>query len=119
MRTILALTATSLIAIAAPAFAQSAGAPGAVGVGGPLTGSNPGTGYYNYSPGYDPYAYGDGYYGPQFGYVYEGGYGPAPAYYGYPEYGYGPRAWRRPRTPSEEAANPTPETVRGDMYNNY
>jgi len=44
MKTILALAATSLLALSAPAFAQSAGAPGATGANGcGLSGSNPGT----------------------------------------------------------------------------
>jgi len=39
------LAATSLLALSAPAFAQNAGAPGATGTGGSLTGSNTGTGF--------------------------------------------------------------------------
>ena len=45
MKTILALTGAALLALSVPALAQNAGAPGAIGTGGSLTGSNPGTGY--------------------------------------------------------------------------
>jgi hypothetical protein len=59
MKTI-AMIAAGLLVASTPAFAQDAGAPGATGVGGPLTGSNTGTGYppgaYN-----SPYGYGYGY----------------------------------------------------------
>ena len=41
MRTIFAIAVTSVLALAAPALAQQAGAPGATGAGGSLTGSNP------------------------------------------------------------------------------
>jgi hypothetical protein len=41
MRTTLAIAFTSLLALSAPAFAQSAGAPGATGAGTTGSGSNP------------------------------------------------------------------------------
>ena len=41
MRTIFAVAMAAGLSIAAPAFAQDAGSPGAVGTGGSLTGSNP------------------------------------------------------------------------------
>jgi hypothetical protein len=83
MRPIAAIAAT-LVALSAPAFAQDAGAPGATGAGGPLVGSNTGSGY---APNYDygPYPNG-GYYGPgpNGGY-----YGPGPSVdYGYGQNGY-------------------------------
>ena len=45
MKTLLTIAATSLLTLAAPAFAQDAGNPGATGSTGSLTGSNTNTGY--------------------------------------------------------------------------
>jgi hypothetical protein len=61
--TLFALAATSLFALSAPALAQEAGAPGAAGVSGSMSGSNPGTsypGYYSDGPMYDRYDRGPG-----------------------------------------------------------
>ncbi len=58
MKTLLVLAGASLLALSAPALAQNAGAPGATGVGGSMTGSNTGSGSYN-GPAPD-YAYPDG-----------------------------------------------------------
>jgi hypothetical protein len=96
MKTALALAA--LLALAAPAVAQEAGAPGATGVGGSLTGSNPGTGF------------GSDYYGPR---PYAG---PGP----YVEYGPGPydepgMIEGRAAAPLGDMADPVPRTVRGDQ----
>ena len=44
MKSLLALTAAGLLALSAPAFAQSAGSPGATGATNGLTGSDTGTG---------------------------------------------------------------------------
>jgi len=91
MRPIAAIAA-ALVALSTPAFAQDAGDPGATGAGGPLTGSNPGSGYAsnNY---YGPYPNGGDYapgwnggyaYGPN-GYNYE-----TPGFVEGPVYGTGP-----------------------------
>ena len=120
MKTILALAATSLIALSAPVFAQNAGAPGATGTGGSLTGSNPGTGFgygQNYGdsinpgpgPGYSEYPNrpGNGGFGYNSGYGDEGGVymnegrAAAPDYdEDGPDYGAPSHAWRpRSQTP--------------------
>jgi hypothetical protein len=44
MKSIFALAAAGLLALSAPAFAQTVGAPGATGARGGLTGGNTGTG---------------------------------------------------------------------------
>lgn len=83
-----AILFAALLTVSAPALAQEAGDPGATGVGGSLTGSNPGSGYYrndyyrrDYAPG--PYVVeGPGSYDGPGVYVGPGPfYGPGP-YYG-------------------------------------
>lgn len=106
MKTALALAA--LLAVSAPALAQEAGAPGATGVAGSLTGSNPGTGFYPNGPG------------PNGGY-----YGPGP----YVEYGPGLRVYddsgpyygpglleRRAAAPDVDGDDPFPRMAPGDRY---
>jgi hypothetical protein len=127
MRQILALAATAMLGLSAPALAQSVGAPGATGTGGPLTGSNPpGSGvdpqwtYNEYGPGYAR-EYGD--YGP--GYAREDGPGDYDSPNGYdqpPGYLSAPRfVENRPydgdyaQPPLRDGADPTPRTVRGDQ----
>ncbi len=57
MKPILALAATAAIALSAPAFAQTGGAPGAIGSTGGLSGSNtPGSGQDSQRVYSDPYA---------------------------------------------------------------
>ena len=91
MKFIHALAATAAFALATPALAQNAGQPGAVGVGGSLIGSNPGSGQrleegVNPGPGY---GYPDG---PR--YLNEGR-ASAPDYgYEGPDYGAPAGAWR-------------------------
>ena len=101
----IAIITVALVGLSVPAFAQDAGAPGATGTSGPMTGANNGSGYAPYygmpSGGY----YGQGYaYGPSV----EGPY-------------YGPGAYYGPGLVEGRAAapwdfpGPNPRTVRGDQ----
>ena len=115
----IAALATALMALSTPAFAQDAGAPGATGTTGPMTGSNTGTGY---APYYGAAPNG-GYYAPapndyRQGYAYgppvEGPYdGPGP-YYG-PGPIYGPGVIEGRAAAPWDFTGPNPRTVRGDQ----
>jgi hypothetical protein len=123
MKSMLALAATALIGLSVPALAQEAGAPGAGGASGPLTGHN--------TPGssVDPqWTYNDNswdndnrgeYYGPRHRF------GPpadfdednreGPVYYQGQGYGsYGP-GYNNGRAAGLDNADHTPGTVRGDQ----
>ncbi len=97
MRTMLALATVGLLAAGGSALAQEIGAPGAVGVAPGMSGSNPPFG------GMRSYDYDPGYYGPGYG----------PGYYDGGGFVYG---LREGRTAAEDAANPTPGTVRGGRF---
>ena len=105
MRSILALAAVAGIAFSAPALAQEAGAPGAVGVEGSLTGSNPPGSSVNprwtyNGPGYDQE-------NPGFA---------APFFFRGPGLIEGRAAAEDyPSPPPDDFADPTPRTVRGDQ----
>jgi hypothetical protein len=117
MRPTLALAVTAMLAISAPALAQEAGAPGAVGTGGGMTGSNNGTGFGPNGPYYGPYDNAPGVvYGPPVLDPYGPGiYAPEAPAYGY-DYGYGrPLMEGRAAAPERDYADPTPRTVRGDQ----
>jgi hypothetical protein len=67
LKALLAIAASSMLLLSVPALAQNAGAPGATGTGGSLTGSNTGTsgpnmpGYRDQRDGYYDNGYNNGY----------------------------------------------------------
>jgi hypothetical protein len=121
MKTIVAL-AVALATSSVPAFAQNAGAPGATGTSGPLTGSNTGTGFApNYH--YGPYPNG-GYYGGAPGWDGQDAYNyenpgaidaPAPYYGPSPYYGGPPGMIEGRAAAIDRDHSDNPRTVRGDQ----
>ena len=122
MRSMLALAATAMIGLSAPALAQQAGAPGAGGASGPLTGHNtPGSSIdpqWTYSD--NSWDNGGEYYGPRHRYgpswrdndEYQEG----PVYYQGQGYGpYGGPGYNNGRAAGWDYADHTPGTVRGDQ----